>query len=52
MKTVVINGADGFIGSHLTRHLVENGFVVYALILEKNDLTKQRLKKIKNVHLQ
>lgn len=51
MKTVVINGADGFIGSHLTRHLVENGFVVYALILEKNDLTKQRLDGLKNVHI-
>jgi len=34
MKTnkVLITGADGFIGSHLTEFLVENGFDVRAFI--------------------
>lgn len=32
-KTVVISGADGFIGSHLSKHLVKCGYEVYALSL-------------------
>jgi len=31
MKTVLVTGADGFIGSHLTEMLVRNGFQVKAL---------------------
>jgi NAD dependent epimerase/dehydratase len=31
-RTALITGADGFIGSHLTEHLVENGYAVRALV--------------------
>ena len=29
MHTVVITGADGFIGTHITKHLIANGYEVY-----------------------
>ena len=32
-KKVLITGADGFIGSHLTEHLVREGFDVRAFVL-------------------
>lgn len=31
MKTALVTGADGFIGSHLTRHLLDAGYAVRAL---------------------
>lgn len=31
-KTVLITGADGFIGSHLTEFLVKQGYNVKALV--------------------
>lgn len=31
-KTVLVTGADGFIGSHLTEHLVQQGFKVKAFV--------------------
>ncbi|MBO5745558.1 MAG: NAD(P)-dependent oxidoreductase [Clostridia bacterium] len=50
MPTVVITGADGFIGTHLTKHLSANGYEVYAQVL-KDSLTKTRLDNIPNVHI-
>ncbi len=32
-KKVLVTGADGFIGSHLVEHLVENGYQVKAFVL-------------------
>ena len=32
MKKILVTGADGFIGSHLTESLVEKGFRVKALL--------------------
>jgi len=31
-KRILINGADGFIGSHLTEVLVESGYEVFAFV--------------------
>ena len=33
MKKILVTGADGFIGSHLTEHLVRKGFEVKAFVL-------------------
>lgn len=50
MKHVVLTGADGFIGSHLTRKLVEKGFFVTAITI-KNSPTKHRIENINNVSI-
>lgn len=50
MQTVVITGADGFIGTHLTKHLIANGYEVYAQVIE-NSPTKFRLEGLENVHI-
>lgn len=39
-KTVLITGAEGFIGSHLTRRLAEEGAEVAALVLPGADQTR------------
>lgn len=39
--TVVISGGDGFIGSHLTRYLVECGYKVYALVMKGSPLVSR-----------
>ena len=36
MKTVVITGADGFIGSHLVHYFADRGVEVYALVVKKS----------------
>lgn len=38
-KTIVITGADGFIGSHLVRRLVKEHFTVHALVLPNSSHT-------------
>lgn len=40
MKKVLVTGANGFLGSWLTRALVEEGHDVYALIRENSDLSE------------
>ena len=36
MKKVLVTGADGFIGSHLTEELVRKGYEVKAFVLYKH----------------
>lgn len=48
MKTVVITGGDGFVGSHLTRHFAEKGMQVYAITLPQSAMVG-RIKNIPNV---
>lgn len=50
MQTVVITGADGFIGTHLTKHLISNGYEVYGQVM-KDSPTRSRLDGLKNVHI-
>jgi dTDP-glucose 4,6-dehydratase len=55
-KTVLVTGADGFIGSHLTRKLVESGAHVRALVMynswgKKGWLDDERLDVLKNVEV-
>jgi len=45
-KTVFITGATGFVGSHLTRRLVREGFDVHILIRSKSNIS--RLENIDN----
>lgn len=40
--TLIITGANGFIGSHLTRTALENGFKVVAVMRQSADLTRIR----------
>ena len=39
MQTALVTGANGFIGSHLTRHLVERGYQVRCLVRHTADLS-------------
>lgn len=50
MKTVVITGADGFIGSHLVRYFANHNFEVYALTLPDSP-TIDRIAGIEHVHI-
>ena len=50
MKSVIITGGDGFIGTHLTKYLTERDFEVYAVVM-KNSPTKERLLGIKGTHI-
>ncbi|MGV9174153.1 MAG: NAD-dependent epimerase/dehydratase family protein, partial [Promethearchaeia archaeon] len=40
MKTILITGATGFIGSWLTRHFVQNHFEVYAHGSSKKSISR------------
>lgn len=40
MKTVLVTGADGFIGRHLVETLLERNYEVYAVIRPKDDVCK------------
>lgn len=47
-NSVIITGADGFIGSHLVKYFSENEIIVYAIII-KNSPLKNRIEGIDNV---
>lgn len=49
-RSVVITGADGFIGSHLTRHLLSQGIEVYGIII-KNSPLRGRLEGLCGLHI-
>lgn len=48
MKTVVISGGDGFIGSHLVRYFAEKGLRVYALTIPESPVV-EGIQNIQNV---
>lgn len=50
MKSVVITGADGFIGSHLVRRFAERGYEVFALTIPNSPVIS-RIKGIANVRV-
>lgn len=37
MRTVLITGANGFLGSHITREFLARGFLVYGLVRQTSD---------------
>lgn len=43
MKKIMITGATGYIGSHVTKKLIENGYQVCALIRQTSDIHKYPL---------
>ncbi len=49
-KTVVITGANGFIGSNLTRYMATKGYTVYAVILPDSP-TRKRIEELPFVHI-
>ena len=50
MDSIVITGGDGFVGTHLTKHLIDQGYEVYAVVVE-NSPTKDRIEGLRNVHI-
>lgn len=50
MKSVVITGADGFIGHHLVRYMSKQGYTIYAIVV-KDSPTQNRLYGLENVHI-
>lgn len=50
ITNVVITGADGFLGSHLIKHLISKGLEVYAIVLPSSP-TLYRIKDLKNVNI-
>lgn len=50
MKSIIITGGDGFIGSHLTKYLVKCGYEVFAIVMPESE-TKQRLDGFDHVHI-
>ncbi len=49
-KTILISGATGFIGSHITEELLNNDFIVVALIREESNLWRLNNFNSKNLH--
>lgn len=50
MKSVVISGGDGFVGTHLTKYLIENGYEVFTIVVPQSR-TKNRLSGLSHVHV-
>ena len=50
MKSVVISGGDGFIGSHLTKKLINAGYEVYDIVIPDSK-TKERIRDLQGVHI-
>lgn len=48
MKTIVITGGDGFVGSHLSQYLAERGIKVFSLTIPQSP-TVSRIENIPNV---
>lgn len=48
MDSVVITGADGFIGSHMVRHFAAQGLAVYALVIPQSPI-RHRIEGIEHV---
>lgn len=46
MKNVIITGADGFVGSYIVKHFIENGSKVLALDMSE---TPRRLSESENL---
>lgn len=51
MPSILITGANGFIGSHLVDKAIDSGFKVYAAVRKSSDLRFLRGKKIEFVYL-
>ena len=49
-RRIVITGADGFIGSHLSRFLASHGYEVYAVTLPGSP-TQERIRGITGIHI-
>lgn len=50
MRSVIITGADGFIGSHLVPYFAAREYRVYAIVIPDSP-TKSRISNIKNVEI-
>lgn len=50
MHSAIVTGADGFIGSHLSKRLSSNGVEVWAMVMQ-NSPTLHRIDGMKNVHV-
>ena len=50
MRSVVITGGDGFIGSHLTKHLIEHGYEVWDIVV-KGSHRRHRIDGLEHVHV-
>lgn len=50
MKSVIITGADGFIGSHLSKFLTAHGYKVYAVVIKDSPI-KYRLSGDENIKI-
>lgn len=48
MKSVVITGADGFIGHHLVQYMTAQGYAVYAIVIAESP-TRDRLNGLEGV---
>ena len=51
MKSVMLTGATGFIGSHIAEKLVEKGVLTHLLVRRRTDLLNQLEKRGARVHV-
>lgn len=49
-KSIIITGADGFIGSHLVEYLSQRDYLIYALIIQDSS-TRYRIENMSNVKI-
>lgn len=50
IKTVVISGGSGFIGTHLSKYLIANGYEVYLIVRNPDRIPMELLEK-KQIHI-
>ena len=48
MKTVLVTGASGYIGSHVCYELVQNGFIVDGIDVVDSENTRELVKHLRN----